>query len=238
MSTVIKIDTIIRSSRRSVGIEIGRDASLIVRAPKKTPIEAIEKIVSEKQGWIIEKQRIMRERLESIPDRKFANGDAFPLLGKEYPLFIVENAMPHLSFSGTKFTLKKRYQGQARRLFFVWYRKKAAEIIPPPVEYFARLYSISYKKINISWAASRWGSASSQGTLSFSWRLAMAPVTIIDYVVAHELAHLVEQNHSRRFWDKVSEMYPGYQKARKWLADNGHLLTLGREDTVSDPEKL
>jgi predicted metal-dependent hydrolase len=238
MSNIINIDRIIRSNRRSIGIEIGRDAALIVRAPKKTPLAAIEKIVTEKQGWIAEKQRIMQERIQSIPERKFENGEAFLLLGKEYPLFITENAMPHLSFSGVKFVLKKRYQAQARRLFFVLYRKKASEIIPPRVEHFSRLYEIPYKKINISWAASRWGSASSQGTLSFSWRLAMAPITIVDYVVAHELAHLVEQNHSRRFWDRVEEMYPNYQRARKWLADNGHLLTLGREDSVSDPDKM
>ncbi|MBN2224872.1 MAG: M48 family metallopeptidase [Deltaproteobacteria bacterium] len=235
---VIAIDKIIRSDRKSIGIEIGRDASLIVRAPKKTPMEAIEKVVSEKQGWIVEKQQIMRQRLESIPDRKFTADETFPLLGKEYPLFISENAMPHLSFSGSKFMLKKRYQGQARRLFFVWYRKKAAEIIPPRVEHYARLHSISYKKINISWAANRWGSASSQGTLNFSWRLIMAPITVIDYVVVHELAHLVQQNHSRRFWDQVSEMCPNFQRARQWLVENGHTLTLGRQDVVSDPDRL
>jgi predicted metal-dependent hydrolase len=234
----ITIDKIIRSDRRSIGIEIGRDASLIVRAPKRTSLQAIEKLVADKHGWIIEKQQIMRQRLQSIPDRKFTGGETFPLLGKEYPLFITEDAMPHLSFSGSKFILKKRYQGQARRLFFVLYRKKAAEIIPPRVEHFAGLHSITYKKINISWAANRWGSASTQGALNFSWRLVMAPMSVIDYVVAHELAHLVEQNHSRRFWDKVAEMYPNYQRARQWLAENGHTLTLGPEDVVSDPERL
>jgi hypothetical protein len=66
----------------------------------------------------------------------------------------------------------------------------------------------------------------------------MAPISVIDYVVAHELAHLVEQNHSRRFWDKVAEMYPNYEKARRWLAENGHTLTLGPEDAVSDPDRL
>jgi hypothetical protein len=234
----ITIDTIIRSGRRSIGLEIGRDGSLIVRAPKKAPIETIEKIVAEKQKWIIEKQQVMRARLQSIPDRKFLTGETFLLLGKEYPLLVSEDAMPHLSFSGYKFVLRKRYQGQARRLFFVWYRKKAAEIIPPRVTHFAQLHSISFKKVNISWAASRWGSASSQGALNFSWRLAMAPTSVIDYVVVHELAHILEQNHSRRFWDRVSEMYPNYERARRWLAENGHLLTLGREDVVSDPERL
>ncbi len=234
----ITIDKIIRSNRRSIGIEIGRDASLIVRAPKKTPLQAIEKLVTAKQKWITEKQLIMRQRLQSIPNRTFTSGETFPLLGKEYPLFITESAMPHLSFSGYKFILKKRYQGQARRLFFVWYRKKAAEIIPPRVAHYAELHSISYKKINISWAANRWGSASTQGALNFSWRLVMAPISVIDYVVAHELAHLVEQNHSQRFWDRVAEMYPGHQRARQWLVENGHTLTLGPEDMVSDPERL
>ncbi len=234
----ITIDKIIRSGRRSIGLEIGRDASLIVRAPKNAPMETIEKIVSEKRQWIIEKQNLIRARLESIPDRKFVSGETFLLLGKEYPLLVSEDAMPHLSFSGYKFVLRKRSQAQARRLFFVWYRKKGEEIIPPRVAHYAQLYSISFKKINISWAASRWGSASSQGALNFSWRLAMAPLSVIDYVVVHELAHILEPNHSRRFWDRVSEMYPNYQRARQWLAENGHLLTLGREDVVSDPDRM
>jgi predicted metal-dependent hydrolase len=237
MST-ISIDKLIRSSRRSIGIEIGKDASLIVRAPKNTPMETIEKAVSEKERWIREKQQLMRDRLQSIPDRKFESGETLLLLGKEYPLLVSENAMPHVSFSGYKFVLRKRYQGQARRLFFIWYRKKASEIIPPRVEHYARLHSISYRKVNISWAAGRWGSASSQGALNFSWRLAMAPMMVIDYVVVHELAHILEPNHSRRFWDRVAEMYPNYQRARQWIADNGHLLTLGRDDTVSDPDRL
>jgi predicted metal-dependent hydrolase len=237
MST-ITIDKIVRSARKSIGIEIGKDASLIVRAPKNTPIETIEKVVSEKERWIREKQQLMRERIESIPDRKFESGETLLLLGKEYPLLVSEDAMPHVSFSGYKFVLRKRYQGQARRLFFVWYRKKAAEIIPPRVEHYARLHSISYDKVNVSWAAGRWGSASSKGTLNFSWRLAMAPIMVIDYVVVHELAHILEPNHSRRFWDRVAEMYPNYQRARRWIADNGHLLTLGRDDTVSDPDRL
>jgi predicted metal-dependent hydrolase len=237
MST-ITIDKIVRSARKSIGIEIGKDASLIVRAPKNTPIETIEKVVSEKERWIREKQQLMRERIESIPDRKFESGETLLLLGKEYPLLVSEDAMPHVSFSGYKFVLRKRYQGQARRLFFVWYRKKAAEIIPPRVEHYARLHSISYGKVNVSWAAGRWGSASSKGTLNFSWRLAMAPIMVIDYVVVHELAHILEPNHSRRFWDRVAEMYPNYQRARRWIADNGHLLTLGRDDTVSDPDRL
>ena len=234
----IMIDKIIRSGRRTIGLEIGRDGSLIVRAPKNTPLAAIERLISEKRGWIIEKQRIVRERLAAVPGRQFVTGEQFLVLGKPYPLQVSEDTRAHLSFSGSQFILKKRYTKQARRLFWVWYRTKAAEIIPTRVAFYARKHGIPYKAVKISWAKSRWGSATTTGNLNFSWRLVMAPITVIDYVVVHELAHMIERNHSRRFWEHVASLYPNHERARKWLKDNGHLLTLGSDDTVSDPERL
>ncbi len=91
---------------------------------------------------------------------------------------------------------------------------------------FAARYHLTYQRIKISSARTRWGSCSSRGTLSFTWRLVMAPLPVIDYVVIHELAHLIERNHSNRFWQQVGSMEPDYAKYRSWLKENSPRLTL------------
>ena len=86
---------------------------------------------------------------------------------------------------------------------------------------YAAKMSVEFKKIRLNSAKTRWGSCGPQGNLSFNWRLIHAPTEVLDYVVVHELAHLIERNHSRRFWAKVAEFCPEYEKARKWLRENG-----------------
>lgn len=86
---------------------------------------------------------------------------------------------------------------------------------------YAGKMGVEFKKIRLSSAQTRWGSCGPQGNLSFNWRLIQAPTEILDYVVVHELAHLIEHNHSRRFWAKVEEFCPDYRAARKWLREKG-----------------
>ena len=94
------------------------------------------------------------------------------------------------------------------------------------VEFFAHAQGFKVKKIRISSARTRWGSCSAKGTLSFTWRLVMAPPDVIDYVVVHELCHLKELNHSKAFWAQVEAILPDYKTRRKWLKDNGAKLHL------------
>ena len=105
-----------------------------------------------------------------------------------------------------------------------WYRKQARQVITVRVKYYADLLGLEVNKIRISNARKRWGSCSAKNNLSFTWRLILAPLEIIDYVVVHELMHIFEKNHSRRFWVRVEEYYPQYRKKRKWLKQNSHLL--------------
>ena len=94
------------------------------------------------------------------------------------------------------------------------------------VAFFARSQDVKPGKLCISSARTRWGSCSAKGTLSFTWRLVMAPLDIIDYVVVHELCHLKEMNHSRAFWERVETILPDYKRRRKWLKENGGALRL------------
>lgn len=103
-------------------------------------------------------------------------------------------------------------------------KQRASAIIPQRVELYSQQTGIKYNKIRISNARRRWGSCSAKGNLNFSWRLALAPLEVIDYVVVHELAHIIHKNHSKKFWKLVAAIYPNYKLCRKWLRDKGRLL--------------
>lgn len=122
--------------------------------------------------------------------------------------------------SESKYTPQQR-AGLERR-----YRQAAKEYIPKRADYFAQRIGVSYERIRIAEQKTRWGSCSSRGTLSFNWKLMLAPPKVLDYVVVHELCHLIEMNHSPRFWNLVEEIIPDYKEYRKWLKDNGNTLQL------------
>lgn len=104
------------------------------------------------------------------------------------------------------------------------YRAQAAEIFARKAAYYAERMNVTFNKITIRDQKTRWGSCSSKGNLNFNWRLVLAPVPVLDYVVIHELAHRREMNHSSRFWDIVGEMMPDYRIYRKWLWEHGECL--------------
>ncbi len=106
------------------------------------------------------------------------------------------------------------------------YIDAAKEYFPKRAAYYQQYTGGTYHRISIRDQKTRWGSCSSKGTLSFNWRLMLAPPAILDYVVVHELCHLTYMNHSTAFWKKVEAVCPDYRTARKWLKDHGHELTL------------
>ncbi len=111
-------------------------------------------------------------------------------------------------------------------VFEKWYRGQAYKIISERVQWYAEKHGFVYKHIKITSARTRWGSCNSKGTLSFTWRLVMAPMSVINYVVVHELVHLKAPNHSKEYWSKVRLIMPDYQSRIDWLDRYGHLLRL------------
>ena len=114
------------------------------------------------------------------------------------------------------------------------YRKAAREYFPKRVSHYAHILGVTYGKISIRDQKTRWGSCSSEGNLSFNWRLILAPPDVLDYVVIHELCHRKEMNHSKEFWTLVESLMPDYKERRKWLRENGKNLTLDASNT-NDP---
>ena len=223
--TEIKIDKIIRSKRRTIALEVTRDASLIVRAPYRTSFDFIEKVVFKKRFWIKEKQEIVRDRHKKVIPKEFISGEGFLYLGNMYKLeFIDDMDMPIVFDNNFKIALKN--YDIAKEILIAWYKAQAYQKISERVNWHSSLSGLRYNKIRISDAQKRWGSCSAKGNLNFSWRLIMAPLRVIDYVVVHELAHLEEKNHSKTFWNKIKIMQPDYEQHKNWLKENRHLLDI------------
>lgn len=218
------IDQLIRSKRKTIAIIVQRDGKVIVRAPLKASERQIRQFVGSKSGWIGEKKIQMQEQAPAL-QKKFTAGERFPYLGQEYALSVVSGPRAGLRFEGG-FSLNQNSQAEAALLFEKWYKAAARQVLNERTRFYAQKFGLEYKKIRISSARTRWGSCSSRGTLSFTWRLVMAPLEVVDYVVVHELAHLRMQNHSAAFWAEVAKMLPDFKRHRDWLKKNGRLLTL------------
>ncbi len=220
-----KISQIIRSERKSFGLELTPDGRLIIRAPKRATDKQIQAVVAQKAAWIAKNQVRLANRYPDLKPRTFTPGETFWYLGEQYPLQLVNRRQPLLDLDG-EFLLASHAQHQAKEVFIAWYREETRQIVHQYIDSYARLYGFKIKGVRITSARTRRGSCSGKGNLNFTYRLCMAPLSVIEYVVVHELAHLIVHNHSRAFWAEVSRLLPNYQKQRTWLKLQGPQLNL------------
>lgn len=225
LSTGIPAPKLIRSGRRSIALEISPDGTFIVRAPHLAGEHAIREFINSKRAWIDKAYSRTRSQLALLHPKKFIEGEKFLYLGNEYALHIASGMHGKLIFEDG-FVLNERHVPKARKLFERWYKEEAFMLFTNRCKYYAGNMDVSYNGIDLSGAKHRWGSCYPDGRLRFNWRLVMAPKGIVDYVVVHELAHLLEPNHSGRFWAVVARYFQDHCKARDWLKDNHLILSL------------
>ena len=209
--------------RKTLGLVVERDKSVVVLAPTGTSREDLDAFVEKKKFWLFEKINYSPKFGEPKPETPFASGKAIAYLGKNYKLDVVKEAVDGIAFQG-KFLIAEHNLQRGKAILEQWYKQKAKEKITPLVERYARQLGVEYNDILISDLKYRWGSCTLKGNLNFNWRLIKAPQFVINYVVIHELAHLIELNHSERFWNIVRVQMPNYLEAKEWLRGNGEFI--------------
>ena len=216
-----------KKRRKTISLHIKEDGKVVVYAPYSTLKCEIERFINEKESWIVEK---LSEKERSIKgaEKAFLPGEKFLYLGELFPLEIQDNNCKGypLKLSFGKFILDKDHIEKARDLFIQWYKREAKERIGERVKYYSNRLQLFPKGVKITSAKYRWGSCSRDNRLSFSWRIIMVPLSVIDYVLIHELVHIKEKNHSRSFWSYVESIIPDYKGHRLWLKENGYALRL------------
>lgn len=226
--------SIIYSQRKTVSISVGRDGSVSVRAPLFFNDKEVDKIVADKISWIEKKQQHIEERKrqrKNIQKRDYMNGSTMPYLGNEYPIQIVlcdGLKTPVVNFCLDYFQVRVGAfdQEQIKNAFRTWYIKQAKTIYLERIEYYQKIVKEPFGQVRIKEQKSCYGSCSSKRNLNFNWKCVLAPKEVLDYIVVHELCHLKELNHSKRFWSEVEKVMPDYQIYKKWLKENQDRLEL------------
>lgn len=220
----IKINKIIRSRRRTLALLITNEGTLVVRAPYGIPLNYIEDMVVRKSGWIRKKVKEIASRPKPN-ERKFIDGEDFLYLGKTYRLQTVEDASFVFRLTDMLY-ISRNLLHCAGEVLTEWYKSEAFKIVNERCAYYSKIINCKPASVKINGAKRRFGSCGFKGNINFSWRLIMAPVEVIDYVVVHELVHLNQHDHSALFWKKVENILPDYKVKRQWLKNNSHLLEM------------
>ena len=218
--------TIKRSSKRKkLTITVERDRSVVVHAPESTSEETIRKVVESKRQWIYEKTQHAQkyDKRPHPPGKELVNGESALYLGREYQIEITSTDSTEIHL-GQRFLIPTSLAGERRRVLRNWYIDQAKERILPKVKSLAATLGVNFASAKIVDNRFRWGSCTPKDNVNLNWRLIKAPMFVIDYVIVHELAHLIEANHTPRFWNIVRTHAPTMEKARSWLRDHGQIL--------------
>ena len=215
-----------RSSKRTrITIAIERDRKIVVHAPTHASDEAIARIVEAKRHWIYEKTRHSQKYTDRPhpPGKEFVNGESALYLGRSYRIEVVEGDAECIQFD-QRFVIPASRAPHKKDAMREWYIARAKERIPPRVVKQARELGVSFRQARIVDSRYRWGSCTVRDNINLNWRLIKAPIFVVDYVIAHELAHLLEPNHTPRFWNIVKTQIPSMDRARGWLKEHGQIL--------------
>lgn len=222
---------IVRSRRATADIVIERDGRVLVRVPKTIPHQRIEHIVEAKRYWIYKTLAEWRDLNATKVLREYRNGEGFLYLGRSYRLSLVADQDEPLLLKGGRFCLRRDLVDRsetagAKSAFRDYFIARGLERITERVRYFSPKVGAKPLHIDVRELGHRWASCSLKGNLAFHWKCMMAPPTIIDYIVVHELCHLHHMNHTEKFWNEVDKVLPAYRERKEWLKNNGAAMDL------------
>jgi predicted metal-dependent hydrolase len=223
---------VLRSPRRTAALHIV-GAELQVRVPAYLADDRVAAILQQKRPWIRSKVAQLQQLPPHRP-REAVSGESFPYLGRHYRLKVQEGHGVGVCLSGgiLRATVRPQEQGEQREARIrhyleQWYRGRALERLQDKADRYARQIGVSHSGVSVRSFRSRWGSCDQRGRVVFNWHIIKAPHPIVDYVVIHELCHLVHADHSKHFWQLVERHCPDFAGSRSWLKDKA-LILLGQ----------
>ncbi|NNL57100.1 MAG: M48 family metallopeptidase [Pseudomonadales bacterium] len=228
---------LVRSTRRTLAINI-HQGEVIVRAPLRAPLAWIQDFVDAKAAWIncqVELQRVQKNQLLKIVD-----GATFTLFGQACCIAIEAadtRKRSRLQFTDNCLSIAVQTPSdkqatpanQHSRLFRRWLKSQAPAYLNSNTQLLARRMGLAKKlaAVNYRYTSSKWGHCTSSGEIQYNPSIALAPLYVTDYIIAHEVCHLRHRNHSRRFWSLVASVCPQWQQAEHWLDNDGHRISIG-----------
>jgi len=216
--------------RRTAHLVVTPANQVILTVAKRTPPEMISEILKKKTPWVLGKLH-RNSQVKGTGKKEFVNGEAFPYLGRNYRLKIgkakaepsvhIVSGRIQVMLNGSK--ISKR---SVRSALQAWYVERAQEKIRDRLTVYEKRIAVTPSAVHIRNLKSRWGSCTSRRQISFNWRIILAPISIVDYVIVHELCHLIHHDHSKDFWRSIERILPDYEERKEWLRVNGGQLEM------------
>lgn len=222
MSEVLLVDNLkfeVRRSprRKTLGLTVDRAGELVVHSPETASEAELHKWVERKLLWVY-KKLLCKEELSLLKNRlEMVSGESIPYLGQNYRLRILKKGPLPLYFDGQWFCLREQDRHNAPDLFRNWFQDMGNFWLSDRIKHWEPKTGISASKIAVVDLGFRWGSCSKKGILYFNWRLLQLPVRLIDYIIAHELVHLHEFNHTEKFWQILGRVLPDWKERQQEL---------------------
>ncbi|WP_064094093.1 M48 family metallopeptidase [Rossellomorea aquimaris] len=218
-------------NRASIGIYLDNYGNIEIHAPKGTPDEAVLRILEDKWDVILQKSKEMKERLLGPQKKNYEPGESFLYLGNSFPIQIHEDSttpQDRVMFDGKTLHIyvKQLEDDKIKQALKRYYYQQCKSLVEKSISLHQRHFKAKPRSIKISDSKTTWGTCDSRRQLTFNWRLAMAPQEVIDYVVVHEMCHMVHLNHDRSFWRLVGKIVPDYKEKENWLAGSSWKMTV------------
>ena len=208
------------SNRKTVTIAVLPDGSVQVKAPENAPIEVVREKIHKRASWILRQQQYFKSFGERTPERKFISGESHLYLGRQYLLRVAKGKPDSVKYKGRYFEIVCFSKSKAKDLMNNWYRihakVKFAEIAEPIIQRFQR-YNVEPTTIYIQEMNNRWGSCTNGGKIILNTELIKAPRPCIEYVIIHELCHLIHRNHTKAFYEVLSVEMPDWERWKNKL---------------------
>ena len=217
---------VVRSRRRTADVIIERDGSVQVRAPTWVNDDQIAEVVEAKRRWIYQNLAEWRCLNATRVLREYKNGEGFLYLGRAYRLQLVSDQVEKLLLKNGRFCLRRDLVDAggidlARAAFQAFYSERGRERIRERVKYFAPKVGENPRAIEVRELGHRWAACSAERSLAFHWKCMMAPPTVLDYIVVHELCHFHHFDHTDLFWNEVDKVLPNFCERKEWLRKYG-----------------
>ena len=219
---------VVRSTRRRKTSSIIISNGLVkVVVPDQISDFTIKKLINKRMSWIRKKLQD-ESNITPIMAKEYVDGERFTYLGNSYKLksFVGSVSFVKVTSDYIHISLPKKSKENIKALLEHWYEEKATEILTEKTNSYAKIIGVSPTSIALGDFKSKWGSCSIEGKISYNWKIIIAPHKILDYVVIHELCHMLEHNHSKEYWRHVNTYCNDFKERRKWLKLNGRVLAL------------
>lgn len=212
-----------RQKRKTISIEVQKAGQILIKTPARTSVKEACQVLQRYAGWIQKKDRAYEKMPCCLPiTDKYITYKGVRLPIERH----FTNTLPPVLLSDDKIHIhyKNEIFLPLADILLPWYKEQARLYMSERTEYWTNIMQVSAAKISIRDQKSRWGSCSSRHNISYNWRIMMAPEPVIDYLVIHEAAHLLQMNHSAKFWQIVESYDPHFKEHRLWLKQNGLAL--------------